>query len=465
MSNITITRVMTALLWILFAILIMDAVTIVLASIIEFRDPQKILAWAVIIIILPAIGCVGYFVIGQRVLLHGMYRKKRDAETEIESGHGIDAGTGYYLLDSLRGISTSEGNSVEMFYDGKRMFNSLLNDIENATRSIFIEFYIIFDDVLGSSVIDALCRKGKEGVDVRVIGDGFGSRKLKKETLVAMKESNVRFTFINRFRFPILDPRKNNCDHRKLVVIDSSISYCGGFNICDDYIGNGRLGEWRDSAVRMIGDVSKDIEFRFLQSWSFATGNHENFIVPDHENKGDVSISLICGGPDIRPNPILMQYISMIRSAKDEILVNTPYLINAELMNELMDASSRGVNVKVIIPGRPDHWFNFWNNFACAKRMLKKGVRFYLYEDGFMHSKTVVVDGKKSSIGSANFDDRSAYYNFDANALFQSESIAGELKGIFEKDLDHCREFDPSDYPSFISWIKILICGIVRPLA
>ena len=97
--------------------------------------------------------------------------------------------------------------------------------------------------------------------------------------------------------------------------------------------------------------------------------------------------------------------------------------------------------------------------------VVKKGVRFYLYEDGFMHSKTVVVDGKKSSIGSANFDDRSAYYNFDANALFQSESISAELKGIFEKDLDHCREFDPSDYPSFISWIKILICGIVRPLA
>ena len=448
----------------LMVLAIVDVATIAAMMVIERKDVDKILAWSVIVIIIPFIGALGYFIIGQRILLYHQYSNKREKEKDAESF--FEADTGITSLDTVKGVSTSYRNSVMMFTDGERMFSELKKDMDSAKRSIRMEFYIIIDDGLGNSIIDALCRKAEEGLDVMLIGDGFGFRKLGDECFIRMEKSGVRFTYINRPSFRSLNPRTNNCDHRKMIVIDGRITYCSGLNVTNDYVGSGHLGFWRDSAVRIEGDISEHAARRFMMTWAYATktdipavDNRQN------EYEGKEKVSLIYGGPDLRPNPIVEQYIAMMDSAVSEVLIETPYFTNVELIEAVRRTAERGVKVKLIIPGRPDHWFTFWNNCRSSKKAVRSGVKVFLYDKGFMHSKLMAVDGRISSIGSGNFDDRTAYFNFDANMMFHSENVSREIIDMFDNDLKQCRSFDPKEYSGLIPMVKTFICNIVRPLA
>ncbi len=441
-----------------------DTVAILSVIVIERKDFDKIVAWIVIVLILPFIGALGYFIIGQRILLYHQYKGKREKEKETETF--FKAETGIPGLDDVRGISTSSNNSVRLFTDGVALFASLKKDINSARQSILMEYYLVIDDDLGSEMIDSLCRRSKEGVDVMLIGDGFGFRKLRDESLKRMRDSGVRFTNINKPSFHSLNPRTNNCDHRKMIVIDGRITYCSGLNVTNDYVGSGHLGFWRDSAVRIEGDVSEHAARRFMMTWAYAAktdipavDNRQN------EYEGKEKVSLIYGGPDLRPNPIVEQYIAMMDSAVSEVLIETPYFTNVELIEAVRRTAERGVKVKLIIPGRPDHWFTFWNNCRSSKKAVRSGVKVFLYDKGFMHSKLMAVDGRISSIGSGNFDDRTAYFNFDANMMFHSENVSREIIDMFDNDLKQCRSFDPTEYTGLLARIKIFVCNVVKPLA
>ena len=451
------------LLTVLLILAMIDVATIAAMIVIERKDVDKILAWAVIVIIIPFIGSLGYFIIGQRVSLYRQYSKKREKETEAESF--FEADTGIPALDSVIGVSTSYRNSVTFFTDGKEMFSKLNDDFDAAKESILMEYYIIIDDSLGNSVMDALCRKAEEGLNVMLIGDGFGFRKLNDDCFNRMRKSGVKFTYINRPSFRSLNPRTNNCDHRKMIVIDNMITYISGLNVTDDYIGSGHLGHWRDSAVRAEGDIAVHAGRRFMMTWAYAADTDIQQISEEHEFSGTEKVSLIYGGPDLRPNPVMEQYIGMMRSAEKELLIETPYFNNVELIREVKKAAERGVDVKIIIPGRPDHWFTFWNNYHAAKKAMRSGAKFYLYDNGFLHSKMMAADGRISSVGSANFDDRTAYFNFDSNMMFHSEELSRNIVDIFNDDLSQCRPFDPKEYSGVVPFIKTCICGIVRPLA
>ena len=442
-----------ALLIFLAILLSVDAFAIVSIIVIERKDFDKIVSWITIVLILPFIGALGYFIIGQRILLYRLYRGKRKNEEESETF--FEGLTGMPGLDSLRGLSTTEKNSVEFFIDGNGLFSSLKNDIESARCSIYIEYYIFIEDELGKVFIDSLCKKAKEGLNVMLIGDGFGFRKLSDECIDRIRGSGIRFTYINRPSLHSLNPRTNNCDHRKMIIIDHNITYCGGLNITEDYIGSGHLGYWRDSAVRVEGDISEHAERRFMMTWAYATGDVIQEMEGCSKGTGDEKVTLVYGGPDLRPNPILEQYLQMILSAKKELLIETPYLMNAELIRNIKETADSGVEVKIIIPGRPDHWFTFWNNYRSAKKLIPSDVKIFLYENGFMHSKIVAVDRELSSVGSANFDDR----------MFHSEKVTGEIFRIFNEDLEQCRPFDPKEYEGLLTMLKVFICNVVKPLS
>ena len=455
---------MDILLTILLVLAIIDVATIAVIIIIERNDIDKILAWSVIVIIIPFIGALGYFIIGQRIFLYHQYSKKREMEKDAESFFKAD--TGIPSLDSVNGVSTSNKNSVIFFTNGKEMFARLKDDFIDAKESILMEYYLVINDELGSSVIDALCRKAEEGLNVMLIGDGFGFRKLSDECIVKMKRSGVRFTYINKPSFHSLNPRTNNCDHRKMIVIDGKITYISGLNVTNDYVGSGHLGYWRDSGVRVEGDISEHAGRRFMMTWAYAADAEIPQVTVNGDGfDGREKVSLIYGGPDLRPNPIMEQYIGMMRSTEKELLIETPYFNNVELIREVRKTAERGVDVRIIIPGKPDHWFTFWNNYHAAKKAMKSGVKFYLYDGGFIHSKLMAVDDRISSVGSANFDDRTAYFNFDANMMFHSEELSKEIVDIFNDDLSQCRPFDPKECSGIIAFIKVCICGIVRPLA
>ena len=444
---------------ILMAIAALDVITWIFIIAIE-RDIDKVFAWIVITIILPIIGAVGYFVIGQRIWLYGLYKGKKiagDWRPEDELPDGLS-----FLKDS-EGTDCTHGNRTEFFSDGRKMFDRMIDDISHAKKSVRIEFYLILNDELGGPILDMLSEKAKQGLDVILLGDGFGCRKISEESLGVLKESGVKVVLFNKLGLPYLNPTMNNRDHRKILVVDGRICYCGGFNICSDYVGQGHVGHWRDSAVRMEGPVAWMMERRFLSTCRYC-----GLDVKQHsavaEPAGDDTIVSVYGGPDIRPNPIMELHMNLIRNAKESILLQTPYFMNKELIAAIRDASNNGVKVTLIMPGVIDHWFTFWNNYSCSLLLKKTDVDIRLYQNGFLHSKTMIVDDRICIVGSSNFDDRTAYYNFETSEAIISEDCLAAMKAIFEEDLKESIPLVYKDYKGFIPFLKRVICGVVRPL-
>ena len=445
---------------VIMAIAALNVITWIFIVIIEHGDVDKIFAWIVITIILPIIGAVGYFVIGQRIWLYRLYKERKVSgnwHPEDELPEELS-----FLKDS-EGTDCTHGNRTEFFSDGRDMFDRMIDDIRDAEKSIRIEFYIILNDELGGPILDLLSEKAKEGLDVILIGDGFGCRKLTEESLNVLKGSGVKVILFNRPGLPYLNPTMNNRDHRKIVIVDGRICYCGGFNICSDYIGEGHVGHWRDSAVRMEGPVAWVMERRFLSTCRYCGHDvRQNSAVAGPV--GDDTIVSVYGGPDIRPNPIMELHLNLIRNAKESILLQTPYFMNKELIAAIRDASNNGVKVTLIIPGVIDHWFTFWNNYSCSLMLKKTDVDIRLYQNGFLHSKTMIVDDRICIVGSSNFDDRTAYYNFETSEVILSADCLRKMKAVFEEDLKESIPMVYSDYRGFVPFLKRVVCGVVRPL-
>ena len=428
--------------------------------VIEHRDVNKMCAWIVITVILPVIGSVGYFVIGQRIWLYRLYKDRK------MTGDGLPSSAlpeELSFMECYEGTDCCDGNRTEFFSDGRDMFNRMIADIRDAKKTIRMEFYIILDDELGGSVLDLLSQKAKGGVDVILICDGFGCRRMIKDSLAKLTGSGMRVVTFNRPGPPYLDPKMNNRDHRKITIIDGRICYCGGFNVCTDYIGEGHVGYWRDSAVRIEGPAAAMMERRFLNTCRFS-GSDVDDENPVMEIAGDDAVVTVYGGPDLRPNPIMELHLNLIRNAKESIRLQTPYFTNKELIRAVKNASESGVKVTLILPKRIDHWFTFWNNFSCARMLKDTDVDIYLYQNGFMHSKTIIVDDRVCIIGSSNFDDRTAYYNFETSVAIISKGCTDSMKKAFEADLKESVPMVFEDYSGIIPLMKRAICGVIRCL-
>ena len=448
------------LLTILTAIAVLDIVTWVFIIVIERKDVNKACAWIVITIILPVIGAVGYFVIGQRIWLYGLYRGRKVSGSCSPSEELPDVLS--FLKDS-EGTDCTHGNRTEFFSDGKEMFDRMSTDIKNAEKSVRIEFYIILNDKLGGPVLDLLAEKASEGLDVALICDGFGCRKLSKETKRKLEESGVKVVMFNEPGLPYLNPVMNNRDHRKIVIIDGRICYCGGFNLCIDYVGQGHVGHWRDSAVRIEGPAAPMMERRFANTCGYC-GVDISETDNETSSGGDDTVVTVYGGPDMRPNPIMELHLHLIRNAKESILLQTPYFMNREMIEAVKDASRSGIKITLILPGKIDHWFTFWNNYSCARLLKDTNVDIRLYQNGFMHSKTMIVDDSICIVGSSNFDDRTAYYNFETTAAIISDDCLESMKEAFHKDLEDSVPMVFSDYSGLIPLIKRMVSGVIRCL-
>ena len=308
-----------------------------------------------------------------------------------------------------------------------------------------MEYYIIRKDALGNEIMDILTEKAREGVEVRLLVDAIGFNTGVKEKK-RFKEAGGRLCMFHSMATCMLSPKKNNRNHRKLAVIDGEIGYIGGFNIGVEYLGKGEFGHWRDSAVRIKGSAVNALCVRFGLDWKYASRENiltERRYYPECDFEGDIPVQIVSGGPDMETtNGIAFQYMQMINQANESILIHTPYFGPGDaFIMALRAAAMRGVDVRIIIPDIGDHPFVYWANRKYASMVMEDGVKVYEYHDGFVHSKTMVVDGHWCSVGSANFDDRSMRLNFEANAMVYSDEIGKEMIDAFEEDLGRCTEY------------------------
>jgi len=348
--------------------------------------------------------------------------------------------------------------------EGKLLYNDLLNDLKEASTSIYMLFYIVRNDQTSEQFLSLLEKKAHEGVQVRLLVDWIGSFGLKRNRMKKLRENGVEVLFSRKIGFPFAFYRTQHRNHRKITVIDHKIGYFGGYNIGKEYIGfNEELGYWRDYHIRMTGEGVIDLQTQFLIDWKHSGGNDFPLIKSDELPKGEIyhhfySSDFIC---------IEELYFELIQKAKSHIYIGTPYFIpTKKVLNTLLDALNRGVKVSVIVPEKEDHRLVKEASFPHLLNIIEAGGKVFHYQKGFFHAKVLLIDELYCDIGSVNFDRRSFCINDEWSCFFSSPIFIRGIKEILKKDLKCSKSYPISHYKNttFMWRVRSLISIILSPL-
>lgn len=452
-------QINAALLLLIEILYLLTVLSIVIVVISENRSPIKTVAWILAVVFLPVIGIIWYAFFGQNItrkyrISKRMYSKLKrrpldEMETPIEVKVPEEHENLVTLLKNLDYNPVLGGNDVKIFTSGEDKFSQLLTDIENAREHIHVEYYVIMDDILGMKFQDALIKKAKEGVEVRIIYDSFGSRKVTKMFIENFRMAGIEIEPFLKLTWNSLTSRLNYRAHRKIVVIDGQIGYVGGMNIADRYVKGVEWGCWRDTHARIEGKGVQGLQSIFLIDWFFVSQSliTSRTYFPLLENYGDVSMQIVNSGPLRDEKNISYGILQAIYEAKKSIFIQSPYFLPPEAMIDALQAAAiRGVDVRIMISKRSDVALVQMATRSYIKNMLESGVKVFLYKDGFMHSKMMVFDDSLTLIGSANFDTRSFEQNFEVEAFIYNNKVADEAIEIFVKDQKYSEQVFLSEW-------------------
>ncbi|PIC99675.1 MULTISPECIES: cardiolipin synthase [unclassified Sporosarcina] len=436
----------------------------------ERRDPTSTWAWLLVLFFIPILGFIIYLLLGRQLRQKHLFRWEGRSKIGIEKliNYQLEAIENetfeflktdteeyddmiYLHLRNNHSVLTQD-NDVQVYTDGRDKFDALLEDLEHARDHIHIQYYIFRLDGIGKQIEEILINKAKSGVKVRMLFDDIGSRGLHVKNFNELIESGGEVAAFFPALLPLINPRLNYRNHRKIVIIDGRIGYIGGFNVGDEYLGlSKKFGYWRDTHLRIEGSAVHPLQTRFILDWNQASPKtnlqyNERFF-PAIPRKGDVGLQIVSSGPDSEWEDIKDGYLKMIFQAKDYIYIQTPYFIpDTSMLDALRIACLSGVDVRIMIPNKPDHMFVYWATYSNVGILLKAGARIYIYENGFIHAKQIVVDDQVSSVGTANIDVRSFRLNFEVNAFIYDRKKSHELAEIFEEDIQNSTELTLDAY-------------------
>lgn len=459
----------------LFILNVILAITVIF---LERKNPTATLAWIVVLLLAPDVGFILYILFSQNLSKRKIFKLRKEEDELINTfrDKGVSlltnnqisfkdqAMTEYQDMIYMNLINSNafftQDNQIDIFTEGNMKFEQLIKSIEEAKDHVHILYYIIKNDAISSRIIDILVRKAQEGVQIRLLYDDIGSRSISRKLLKKLRNAGGKVASFFPSKIPLINFRINYRNHRKLVIIDGKYGFIGGFNIGDEYLGlNKKMGYWRDTHLKIKGNAVKDIQLRFMLDWRYAAKEELkdiNRYFPYIYSTGDSGVQIVSSGPDSKQEQIKYGYIKMINSAKESIYIQTPYFIPDEsVLESLRIAALCGVDIRIMIPNKPDHVFVYWATYSYIGELLKVGARIYTYDKGFLHAKTFVIDGKIASVGTANVDVRSFKLNFEINAFIYDSVIASKLEGVFVKDIDDCKEVTREIYSKRSNIIKI----------
>ncbi|MFG0214898.1 cardiolipin synthase [Brevibacillus porteri] len=446
---------------------------LILAAVLIFMERRNIAAtwaWLMVLLFLPGIGFIVYLIFGHKLSKKKLYRLKEGEFSHFRAA--VDRQKQLLAQGELQvndpemerhrdmifmnvvsdGAYYTQDNTIQVFKEGHSLFNLMFKQMEEAREHIHLLYYILNDDDLGKQLIQLLTKKAKEGVEVRLLYDAVGSSGISSRFLRPLVEAGGQVASFFPAKIPFLNFRVNFRNHRKLTIIDGKIGYIGGFNIGDEYLGKDKkLGYWRDTHLLIEGRAVYMLQARFFLDWNLSAPKrmHESlaYFPEIHESEGTIGVQIVSSGPNSEKEQIKHAFLKMIYKARKKIYLQTPYFVPDEgMLTALKMAAMSGVDVRVMVPGKPDHLLVFWATHSYLGDLLKSGVRCYLYEKGFMHAKTIVVDTQLSSVGTANVDIRSFKLNFETNAFMYDSQMAEELEELFVSDLADCREMTLGEY-------------------
>jgi cardiolipin synthase len=359
--------------------------------------------------------------------------------------------------EKLVNIPYLNGNSVKLLVDGDATFASILEGIDAAEKYILFQFFIVKDDEIGREVKSHLIAKAKQGVEVYFLYDEVGSNKLPESYKTELRDAGVEVRDFhtqkgrgNRFQL-------NFRNHRKIVVVDGAVTWVGGHNVGDEYLGRDpKFGHWRDTHTRIEGPAALAAQLSFVEDWNWASGKILEFDwKPKPSTGGNIPVLIVPSGPADELETAALMFIHAINSATERIWIASPYFVPDEgVIVALQLAGLRGVDVRILIPDKADHLMVWLAAYAYLDDSGRTGVKFYRYLDGFLHEKVMLIDDRAASVGTANFDNRSFRLNFEVTAVIHDAAFAAEVAAMFEKDFEKSRLMEEGEYDAKPFWFR-----------
>ena len=456
---------------------------IIVIVILDNKRPEKSFAYIFLILLIPVAGVIIYLLFGAQYQKKKMLTKKRYFDKvyldQISEANKVapkrNPASSYGKLPTLffniEQVNFTNNNNIEVLYNGEEKFPKLIQELKKAQTSIHLDYYIIRDDDIGTQIFEILCQKASAGIPVRIIYDDVGSS-ISRNGLNKLKSSGVEVFPYMPVLFSRFAHKANYRNHRKIAVIDNETGFLGGINIKDKYINPNKQGlYWRDTHIMIKGEAVIDLQYLFISDWYFVSGQKIDLNEVRYENKYQISNHVptsILGSDYGKSNQTIMEaFFGMITSAREEILITTPYFIPDEsIFNALKITSKSGVKIKLIIPEKTDIRTAFYASQTYLKELLLSGVEVYFYTKGMMHSKTMIIDSLISTVGSTNMDQRSFSLNAEVNAFIHDKTFAEKLKSNFEEDLKDCYKLQLEDLKNRPWYVKVLssIARLVAPL-
>ncbi len=434
------------------------------------RTAQGAIAWIVSLNTVPLVSVPAYWVFGRNkfqgyITLRQHLAQQSDDELEAirERMHPYvrkleDKSGGGQATVQLAQLPYFDHNEVELLIDGEATFSSIFEGIEAAEEYVLVQFYIVRDDGLGRRLKDLLIAKAKQGVEVWFLYDEIGTRKI-KSYVEDLRKAGVSVSAFhstqgsgNRFQL-------NFRNHRKIVVVDGKVGWVGGHNVGDEYLGKDpRFPNWRDTHMKIVGPSVLQLQLSFVEDWRWAKNEELSFDwAPEPSENGNASVLILPTGPADRLETCSLMYQQAIHSSRERIWIASPYFVPDEgVMSALHLASLRGVDVKILIPEKPDSKLVFFSAYAFVGELLESGIEVYRYRPGFLHEKVFLLDDRLAGVGTANFDNRSFRLNFEVTALVIDDKFVADVEKMFKEDFSNSRLMRKKGVEDKPGWFKIL---------
>ena len=414
------------------------------------REPASRIAWIVVIIALPVVGILAYLLLGETNIGRGRVARMRDviarlpdlADTKGAEAKSlqVDVPQHYAQLfqagKTVNGFDPVGGNSAHLMQDSNATITSMVADIDAAKEHVHLTFYIWLTDNNGCKMVDALKRAAERGITCRAMADGLGSRAMIESTYwQSMRDAGVHLAVALPIGNPLLRPLRGRIDlrnHRKILVIDNLITYCGSQNCADpEFLVKAKYAPWVDAMMRFEGPIARQNQYLFASDWESETGEDISELLKQAipATPPGLPAQVMGTGPTVRYSAMPEMFETLMYAARHELVITTPYYVPDEAMQAALCASARrGVETTIVFPARNDSWIVAAASRSYYSDLLAAGVRIYEYEGGLLHTKSLTIDGEVTLIGSANMDRRSFELNYENNILFYDKSLTAEMR-------------------------------------
>ncbi|MCU0753102.1 MAG: cardiolipin synthase [Akkermansiaceae bacterium] len=432
----------------------------VLHALMHVRTSQGTIAWVISLVTVPFIAIPLYWLLGRTrfstnvggrrqkdvrlaELAASMHERLRELEVEIPEDDAFER-----AARLLGGLPFTRGNKLRLLIDGERTFERIFEVIAASRRYLCVNFFIVKNDTLGARFQQALIERARAGVRVYFLFDEIGSHKLPRGFLRELREAGVEcHSFgINRYWWSRLQLNFRN--HRKIVVSDGGVALIGGFNVGDEYLGHHRkFGAWRDTHLELRGPVVQAVQMVFLEDWFWASNEVPDLHWGTQPEAADQIAAVIPTGPADPADSWQLIVAEAANSARERLWIASPYFVPDEgVLTALQAAAIRGVDVRILIPERPDHLMVWLSAFSYYENSLPFGVRIFRYHRGFLHQKVMLIDRRLAAVGTANLDNRSFRLNFEITAFSTDRSFVHEVTEMLGVDFDQAREANIGDF-------------------